>query len=239
MPTGAHPHGCGEHQAYPDPPLTPSGSSPRVWGTPELIDVIEADAGLIPTGVGNTVHSDIPVERRGAHPHGCGEHPIALTRSTAFGGSSPRVWGTQLFRWHVFDLAGLIPTGVGNTHQRSQEAETHEAHPHGCGEHGDAFDLLTTRDGSSPRVWGTPVAGPRWSPVAGLIPTGVGNTGLTKTGENGRGAHPHGCGEHFRSSTAKRPNTGSSPRVWGTPAKRENQAQSRGLIPTGVGNTFV
>ena len=68
-----HPRGCGEQGAAAKPPLTPVGSSPRVWGTacgpPDGV----GNARFIPAGVGNR---EAPTSRgalMAVHPRGCGE----------------------------------------------------------------------------------------------------------------------------------------------------------------------
>ena len=112
------------------------------------------------------------------------------------------------------------------------------AHPHGCGEHmshcGPRFSLC----GSSPRVWGTLAKAWEAPKRLGLIPTGVGNTFHYFYFNHSSGAHPHGCGEHLGKVPRISVGRGSSPRVWGTPHPLQLLVRLRGLIPTGVGNTF-
>ena len=72
-------------------------------------------ARLIPTGVGNTVIAASQFPVAWAHPHGCGEHQKTALKRPPATGSSPRVWGTLRLFVGVSHIAGLIPTGVGNT----------------------------------------------------------------------------------------------------------------------------
>ena len=113
--TAVHPHGCGEHQwshifiaAY-------SGSSPRVWGTRQLMIWPLSILRFIPTGVGNTDDSTVGILNIAVHPHGCGEHWVMLRTTIVRGGSSPRVWGTQEWGYQGQAPERFIPTGVGNT----------------------------------------------------------------------------------------------------------------------------
>ena len=49
-----HPHGCGEHRLCLSTIKTDVGSSPRVWGTREIVEHAHDQPRFIPTGVGNT-----------------------------------------------------------------------------------------------------------------------------------------------------------------------------------------
>ena len=119
----------------------------------------------------------------------------------------------------------------------SVEANTHRAHPHGCGEHAGQADLEIELYGSSPRVWGTQNAGQHDDGRRGLIPTGVGNTPWIWVRPLLVRAHPHGCGEHVGGLQINAAEAGSSPRVWGTQVHGKGGKVRLGLIPTGVGNT--
>ena len=150
-------------------------------------------------------------------------------------GSSPRVWGT-LPRGVAFPYdRGLIPTGVGNTPAGNRDYSPRWAHPHGCGEHHWTQGTRPGRQGSSPRVWGTLLAGDRNLHTRGLIPTGVGNTRLHNRPAHRMAAHPHGCGEHRNRNFTLRPRCGSSPRVWGTPRCLHLRSDYPGAHPHGCG----
>ena len=193
------------------------GSSPRVWGPHCRSQKVEHVRRFIPTGVGNT-----------RHPTG---------RHHREGGSSPRVWGTRLGPHGQTTPERFIPTGVGNTRLSDSACRSPSVHPHGCGEHGEKSFAHVTKRGSSPRVWGTHVEIRFHLPVGRFIPTGVGNTAKRTPLSRLNPVHPHGCGDHPRSTHRPcfrhrfiptgvgntlfwgRPHhrpTGSSPRVWGT-----------------------
>ncbi len=153
-----HPHGCGEHPTCSIASSLVNGSSPRVWGTQLREVTMPYRLRFIPTGVGNTN----PTRRlRGlfsVHPHGCGEHPRQLPFGLPPGGSSPRVWGTQLMDVLNEVWPRFIPTGVGNTSPRPGIRSQPPVHPHGCGEHPASISSGSRYCGSSPRVWGTRLA---------------------------------------------------------------------------------
>ncbi len=233
----AHPHGCGEHSQNHSRPCPWPGSSPRVWGTLTGDPWDSEECGLIPTGVGNTVHTYPRLTGSKAHPHGCGEHLDRCFSMSGFLGSSPRVWGTLRPRRGRSHVGGLIPTGVGNTWGLSRSCPRLRAHPHGCGEHLEDQLGITIHGGSSPRVWGTLSNSAQHQDRHRLIPTGVGNTGQHGSNSQNDRAHPHGCGEHRAWRGLVVMVEGSSPRVWGTPVTTAVTAVVYGLIPTGVGNT--
>ncbi len=110
----------------------------------------------------------------------------------------------------------FIPTRVGNTGKRLRRTRPVTVHPHACGEHSCTRPQLVMRRGSSPRVWGTLVAGNYWHDKFRFIPTRVGNTFSWPVKLLTTSVHPHACGEHNDSDTCGRSLIGSSPRVWGT-----------------------
>ena len=89
-----HPHGCGEHFYRLYFSRHGCGSSPRVWGTCNLLNVEGFRTRFIPTGVGNISTPLCWPLWTAVHPHGCGEHNSLPHGSACGTGSSPRVWGT-------------------------------------------------------------------------------------------------------------------------------------------------
>ena len=76
------------------------------------------------------------------HPHGCGEHHGIPRHIRLATGSSPRVWGTHLWRGWFAVFGRFIPTGVGNTDWPGFHDITPPVHPHGCGEHSICYLLF-------------------------------------------------------------------------------------------------
>ena len=68
-------------------------------------------------------------------------------------------------------------------------------HPHGYGELLVLDSVFLEPCGSSPRVWGTLVAGHKLFGYTRFIPTGVGNSLPLVYESIGHPVHPHGCGE--------------------------------------------
>ena len=92
-----HPRGCGEHASQVAMPLTVTGSSPRMRGTP-----FEHSPGLlacriIPADAGNTFIVDTHSWYRRDHPRGCGEHRNSRRNCASSQGSSPRMRGAPIW----------------------------------------------------------------------------------------------------------------------------------------------
>jgi len=133
--SAVHPHACGEHHPEDAPPLLTSGSSPRMWGTPDLFNDGEIPVRFIPTHVGNTGDGAPAGAACPVHPHACGEHPRRDCGYPAVRGSSPRMWGTRERKFITIEPVRFIPTHVGNTTQNELNQGSHTVHPHACGEH--------------------------------------------------------------------------------------------------------
>ena len=151
-------------------------------------------------------------------------------------GSSPRLWGTQPLQGIDLVFARFIPTAVGNASVWGFLTTAFPVHPHGCGERSWTDDTHTTKHGSSPRLWGTPVP-PRIVCVSKrFIPTAVGNALRAIKLAFAASVHPHGCGERLQVLFSQNPHNGSSPRLWGTHNIRKPRHFYVRFIPTAVGN---
>ena len=110
-----HPRVCGEHCGRCAPGSAARGSSPRVRGTPEALQVVAHGGGIIPACAGNTFTSRMARSASGDHPRVCGEHLHRLLDSLFGKGSSPRVRGTLRAEDHGQREGGIIPACAGNT----------------------------------------------------------------------------------------------------------------------------
>ena len=73
MQIAVHPHACGELLYINRIRLLLFGSSPRLWGTPELCNVFSILPRFIPTPVGNSSLAQAGFPLPSVHPHACGE----------------------------------------------------------------------------------------------------------------------------------------------------------------------
>ena len=118
----------------------------------------DGGVGFIPTCVGNTSTERKKNSFMWVHPHVCGEYSMRAMPRTSVLGSSPRVWGILPNQMAESPQRRFIPTCVGNTSPSKSIAARTWVHPHVCGEYSEIDAALKEREGSSPRVWGIPLA---------------------------------------------------------------------------------
>jgi len=196
-----------------------------------------AGGRLTPTRVGTTRDCGASPAARSAHPHACGDDPHARRPSEPERGSPPRVWGRLQRRLRPLRLRWLTPTRVGTTRWPTPRALESTAHPHACGDDLHEQSLVRRHGGSPPRVWGRHGRQPAQPDVLRLTPTRVGTTRRVNGGYLHLSAHPHACGDDWRSSAAWRSAAGSPPRVWGRRLEDLAERLLERLTPTRVGTT--
>ena len=99
-------------------------------------------------------------------------------------------------------------------------------------------DLKIFDAGSSPRLRGTHVDNDADGVAPRFIPAPAGNTltgGLSVVSPS---VHPRACGEHATRPLFSSSNSGSSPRLRGTPFSRRPINSNYRFIPAPAGNTF-
>ena len=201
--TAVHPHARGERGAVAHAKIARCGSSPRTWGTRLRRAAVQWIRWFIPTHVGNAhLTASTPV-LRAVHPHARGERP-ALTRANIEAtGSSPRTWGTLGDLISRVGGQRFIPTHVGNAAPRPRPGAGWPVHPHARGERRRS-ELASTNDrGSSPRTWGTRLAGAVPNLARRFIPTHVGNAPRSQALHSAATVHPHARGERRRRRLCK------------------------------------
>ena len=110
-----HPRVCGEHNQSAQMGTDLTGSSPRMRGTPILLNNPTHCHGIIPAYAGNTKETKGLRNNRRDHPRVCGEHQEQPTRMGEAQGSSPRMRGTPPVHWTEHRHRGIIPAYAGNT----------------------------------------------------------------------------------------------------------------------------
>ena len=215
----------------------PTGSSPRLRGTPRR-DLLPALPGrFIPAPAGNTSAPAFPSRCPAVHPRACGEHDYKATNNTLIGGSSPRLRGTPEPRPGPSVWARFIPAPAGNTCGAIGTYLARPVHPRACGEHATPCSSSDQACGSSPRLRGTlGVRAHRIGQVR-FIPAPAGNTRAAGPSWTRRPVHPRACGEHTSSIRSAASSSGSSPRLRGTRSVPPGRRPPLRFIPAPAGNT--
>ena len=141
-----------------------------------MIILLGCQSGIIPTRVGTSDYRPSFLFFLVDHPHACGDKFLHRKRRNAVWGSSPRVWGQAVCRYHSVFESRIIPTRVGTSYHRISCNTCHWDHPHACGDKLSISSRICATLGSSPRVWGQ---GPQLSAArqaARIIPTRVGTS---------------------------------------------------------------
>ena len=234
-----HPRVCGERPGIPTRARSRlCGSSPRVRGTPVLQPAVGArrpgssprvrgtraarrrpvvGRRFIPACAGNSIPGLVSYGVRPVHPRVCGEliddQRAVLDRT----GSSPRVRGTpeRVGRW-VLDVR-FIPACAGNSTVACLLRTAASVHPRVCGELG--------RPGSQHHL------------ADRFIPACAGNSWSWCVRTMCMAVHPRVCGELRGNSRSDHYNTGSSPRVRGTPLPPFYRLRCSRFIPACAGNS--
>ena len=212
-----HPRACGEHAEQ--------GGRGRFA------------ARFIPAHAGNTFVRDALNGAKAVHPRACGEHASAPISLSLNSGSSPRMRGTPSQAVGVGVQPRFIPAHAGNTSYNTGGYGSFTVHPRACGEHRVRCNPQVNRTGSSPRMRGTHADQFSERFKLRFIPAHAGNTKSAIARREIMPVHPRACGEHTGSKRSRDSNSGSSPRMRGTPVMEHTQAAGLRFIPAHAGNT--
>ena len=129
--------------------------------------------------------------------------------------------------------ARIIPADAGSTKKSDCTFGIGKDHPRGCGEHLRIASLVSSINGSSPRMRGARLRNARHASGKGIIPADAGSTCRPIQGQDPCQDHPRGCGEHGESELWVPIILGSSPRMRGarsglTVSHRNDQDHPRG-----------
>ena len=129
-----HPHACGDKSVPAFATVPVLGSSPRVWGQESGQCTCVSTRRIIPTRVGTSIEKRISYFSRQDHPHACGDKTATLSKGGKIQGSSPRVWGQEIYDKLTEMRARIIPTRVGTSVVVYRGCCYDEDHPHACGD---------------------------------------------------------------------------------------------------------
>ena len=150
-------------------------------------------------------------------------------------GSSPRVWGQVLLCKLILNRFRIIPTRMGTSCTCVLVCCCVWDHPHAYGDkpRGDMQRIL--RIGSSPRVWGQGICDTIICDNAGIIPTRMGTSSISRGSIFTFWDHPHAYGDKHVITVWTMITQGSSPRVWGQDRLISVILLINRIIPTRMG----
>ena len=149
----------------------------------------------------------------------------------------PRVCGEQSLSLIIrLTSPGFIPACAGNSLISRIDTSYATVHPRVCGEQINRTSADFYSDGSSPRVRGTVRDYLDVCTRKRFIPACAGNSSERDEPPPLATVHPRVCGEQKRARNLPAPKNGSSPRVRGTAAIDQRQAELDRFIPACAGN---
>jgi len=213
-----------------------TGSSPRLRGTLSVQLSCPWVARFIPAPAGNAVRCALGTPRCAVHPRACGERVVLVDVDLPFGGSSPRLRGTQGRWWQQRSRHRFIPAPAGNARHRDCRSPVRTVHPRACGERAAHQADRKLGTGSSPRLRGTlPIQ--RLRPLQRrFIPAPAGNAISPASASSIGTVHPRACGERAAFDPTAPPANGSSPRLRGTHGNDGGHRGVNRFIPAPAGN---
>jgi len=234
--TTVHPRACGERRDIHRRQQRQAGSSPRLRGTPDgQVQGVRARR-FIPAPAGNALPKANQMISVSVHPRACGERWVAVIEPDRDYGSSPRLRGTLGEFGDQVRATRFIPAPAGNALLWGSAAGGCSVHPRACGERMLISGHALAQAGSSPRLRGTPGRGRRRHPGQRFIPAPAGNARCAGPAGRGSAVHPRACGERLNDSTDTPGNSGSSPRLRGTPSQPVRATSIPRFIPAPAGN---
>ena len=237
-PGPVHPRVCGELALRRPHRPAAHGSSPRLRGTRLPPPPRSSGSRFIPASAGNSHPLPRNPALRSVHPRVCGELLPGVRYPTVPTGSSPRLRGTRGNRNPELPSDRFIPASAGNSPSDSGGIAKKSVHPRVCGELAESELADRPRNGSSPRLRGTPCQLPSLVDCNRFIPASAGNSAVRPTERLHITVHPRVCGELTLNGLRGKRNCGSSPRLRGTRKFEPAHRSFLRFIPASAGNSL-
>ena len=132
---------------------------------------------------------------------------------------------------------GIIPAHAGLTFTQGSFRVLPRDHPRACGAHATGTFTARSRPGSSPRMRGSHDARKIKNSRTGIIPAHAGLTADVRMQRGPFWDHPRACGAHTFFKKVSIMNSGSSPRMRGSPICSSVSLSFMGIIPAHAGLT--
>ena len=201
------------------------------------IDLL-AGFGIIPAHAGLTLVMTCRAKSIRDHPRACGAHSVKRKGDKNERGSSPRMRGSLLRSERRTEQRGIIPAHAGLTGRTSSSGTPSRDHPRACGAHHRMGRGEETPKGSSPRMRGSRTECWHYYSSTGIIPAHAGLTSRQSSLGQAIWDHPRACGAHLSKNRHQTMPLGSSPRMRGSHAVKDDMTEAEGIIPAHAGLTF-
>ena len=151
-----------------------------MWGQVNNNTIALNHIRIIPMRVGTSLSNFSISSLVGDHPHACGDKSAPTSIQVRTIGSSPCVWGQEVFL--IIKELGIriIPMRVGTSVKSICKVYLIWDHPHACGDKHRRRLYADNSQGSSPCVWGQVKNSFAIAPLSRIIPMRVGTSKLTR-----------------------------------------------------------
>ena len=206
---------CGEKVAMVTTAVSTPGSPPHVRGKELRVETCFADNGITPACAGK---SNLFVFRRiepKDHPRVCGEKRISVVLSCTSVGSPPRMRGKANIGRSFLHVRGITPAYAGKRMETMTRRHAVGDHPRVCGEKISGTTLITTQQGSPPRMRGKAPSLRERLHWHRITPAYAGKSGISPGFLLSYRDHPRVCGEKESVNDGTAIRAGSPPRMRG------------------------
>ena len=237
-PTPDHPRACGANDSLYHRLDFAHGSSPRMRGKPTPVCGTSLSKRIIPAHAGQTAVDAANRLGRTDHPRACGANDVAIPRTLAKSGSSPRMRGKLARDTEHIGGIRIIPAHAGQTCFAEYSFCRSADHPRACGANAEAIAQAAAEDGSSPRMRGKLVIIVPINAAQRIIPAHAGQTTRVDELISPVSNHPRACGANLLGQITSHVTLGSSPRMRGKPNRSINNTAAQRIIPAHAGQTL-
>ena len=173
--------------------------------------------------------------QRGDHPRACGEECFSPAPVCIDVGSPPRVRGRAVGGGLFGLVVGITPARAGKSIAAGRHVLTYQDHPRACGEESSSSVVVSSPQGSPPRVRGRVRRALNHSDQAGITPARAGKSRHIAACSEVVTDHPRACGEEAIDLINWFIEQGSPPRVRGRACQAEMDSVSPRITPARAG----
>ena len=171
------------------------------------------------------------------HPRVCGEKNGNYDTQACGGGSPPRMRGKGGLGQNARFKARITPAYAGKRHSPCMRGTCPRDHPRVCGEKISGTTLITTQQGSPPRMRGKAPSLRERLHWHRITPAYAGKSGISPGFLLSYRDHPRVCGEKESVNDGTAIRAGSPPRMRGKAGQIQSQTPELGITPAYAGKS--